>query len=281
VICWQSPPSRSFSLLPPAGHENSDSLCYHSCVPGAKLITLVLVFFLTSVVSVVTGSTSLITVPVMITMGIEPHIAIATNMLALTLMSVGGSLPFLGKGTIRWDRLPVSIFLTIIGSTVGAVCLLSVPMRMLRIIVGAAMIAVLSFSIRDRQFGVATNLPEHSRTGAVAGYGVTFLLGIYGGFFSGGYVTLLTSTFVALLGMSFLQAVATTKVVNVFSSGVASLVFFWRGTIDLKLGFVLGIAMFLGGLVGGRLALQLNGLWLRRIFMAAVIALAVKMFWLW
>jgi uncharacterized membrane protein YfcA len=63
-------------------------------VSGAKLSGLIAVFFFTSVVSVVTGSTSLITVPVMIALGIEAHIAVATNMLALIFMSAGGSLPF-------------------------------------------------------------------------------------------------------------------------------------------------------------------------------------------
>jgi len=41
----------------------------------AKLWLLVAVFFLTGIVSVVTGSASLITVPVMIQFGIEPHVA--------------------------------------------------------------------------------------------------------------------------------------------------------------------------------------------------------------
>ena len=49
-------------------------------MPGPKLLILAAVFFLTSIVSVVTGATSLITVPVMIALGIEPHIAVATNM---------------------------------------------------------------------------------------------------------------------------------------------------------------------------------------------------------
>jgi len=250
-------------------------------VLSAKLVTLIAVFFLTSVVSVVTGSTSLITVPVMIAMAIEAHVAIATNMLALTLMSFGGSLPFLGKGVIRQDRLPASIALTIVGSAMGAALLLSVPLRALRIIVGAAMIAVLSFSIRHPQLGVEENRPSPSQTTVISGYAVTFLLGVYGGFFSGGYVTLLTSTFVVLFGMSFLQAVATTKVINLFSSGIASVVFLWRGAIDLKLGLALGIAMFFGALVGGRLTLHLSAVWLRRIFIVAVVALAAKMFWLW
>lgn len=53
------------------------------------LLTLILVFFCTGVISVVTGCTSLITVPVMLQMGIEPDVAIATNMLALTFLSLG------------------------------------------------------------------------------------------------------------------------------------------------------------------------------------------------
>jgi hypothetical protein len=78
-------------------------------MPAAKLGVLIAVFFLTSVVIVVTGSRSLTTVPVMIAFGIEPHIAIATNMLALTLMSVGGSVPFFRSGAIRRDHLLVSV----------------------------------------------------------------------------------------------------------------------------------------------------------------------------
>jgi hypothetical protein len=35
--------------------------------------------------------------PVMMALGIEAHVAVATNMLALPFMSVGGSLPFVGK----------------------------------------------------------------------------------------------------------------------------------------------------------------------------------------
>jgi hypothetical protein len=70
-------------------------------VPASKLAILVAVFFVTSVISIVTGSTSLITVPVMIAFGVEPHVAVATNMMALIFMSVGGSLPFARKGVVE------------------------------------------------------------------------------------------------------------------------------------------------------------------------------------
>jgi hypothetical protein len=47
--------------------------------------------------------------------------------------------------------------------------------------------------------------------------------------------------------------------------------------VDYKLGAILGVTMFLGALVGGHVAMRLSAVWLRRIFLVAVIALAAKM----
>ncbi|WP_375480422.1 TSUP family transporter [uncultured Nostoc sp.] len=76
-----------------------------------QLIILASIFFVASIISVIAGSTSLITVPVMLEFGVEPRTAIATNMFALTLMSIGGTLPFIGKGVINTHRLPLLISL--------------------------------------------------------------------------------------------------------------------------------------------------------------------------
>jgi uncharacterized membrane protein YfcA len=254
--------------------------CYYCRVSGTELSLLIAVFFFTSVISVVTGSTSLVTVPVMIALGIEAHVAVATNMLALTFMSVGASFPFIGRGVLSRSRLLPSVVLTIIGSSLGAFLLLRVPLKALQITIAIAMIGVAVFSLLNKNLGRDSHDTPASHVGVIAGYAATFLLAIYGGFFSGGYVTMLTAAFVLLFGMTFLQAVATTKVINVFSSGVATLVFVWRGVVDLKLGIVLGASMFLGALLGGRIALFLSTIWLRRIFVAAVLGLAARMLWL-
>jgi uncharacterized membrane protein YfcA len=56
---------------------------------GTQLVLLIVVFFLTSAICVITGSTSLITVPVLLDFGMEPRAALATNMFALTFLSLG------------------------------------------------------------------------------------------------------------------------------------------------------------------------------------------------
>jgi hypothetical protein len=111
-----------------------------------QVIWLIAIFFLTSAISVVTGSTSLITVPAMLQFHIEPRVALATNMFALTFMSAGGTLPFLRKPEVNRDRLPLLIVLTLFGSVIGAFLLLHVPTRSVPTIVSFAVIAVAIFS---------------------------------------------------------------------------------------------------------------------------------------
>lgn len=240
-----------------------------------QLLILITVFLIASVISVITGSTSLITVPVMLQFGIEPRTALATNMLALTLMSVGGTLPFIGKGVIDRPRLPLLIVLTLVASIVGALLVLVVPSRSMPLIISISMIVVTMLSIANRKAGVVPAEGIPSRIAEIAGYVVTFILGIYGGFFSGGYVTLLTAAYVMLFRMTFVQAIATTKLINIFSSLVATFILMIQGIIDYKLGMILGLTMFVGGIIGGRITLSLSTIWLQRIYLTVVTILTI------
>lgn len=241
-----------------------------------QLLLLIAIFFLTSVISVITGSTSLITVPVMLQLSIEPRIALATNMLALTFMSVGGTLPFIGKKAIDRSRLPIMIALTLLGSIIGALLVLVVPSKSMPLIISILMIVVAVFSIINRKAGIVSRIGKPSLIEEIGGYVATFVLGVYGGFFSGGYVTMLTAAYVSLFRMTFVQAIANTKFINIFSSLIATIIFFIQGIVDYKLGIILSITMFIGGVVGSRVALRLSNLWLRRIFLTTVISLALK-----
>jgi uncharacterized membrane protein YfcA len=238
-----------------------------------ELALLSLVFFAISVISVVTGATSLITVPVLLSVGVEPRTALATNMLALTLLSTGGAVPFLMRGEFERRGLPCLLGLTFIGSFAGALLVFALSEDLLRIIVAVAMVTVGIVILRPMR---PTETVRSNTARRLTGYVVTLLLAAYGGFFSGGYVTMLTAAWIALLGMSFKQAVATTKFANLISSLAAVAIFAARGAIDWHLGALLSAAAFLGAILGARWTLRLNEAWLRRAFVGVVLALALK-----
>src|SRR6185369_7956166 len=116
-------------------------------MPAINLIVLIILFFLTTVVGVVTGSNSLITVPVMFQFGIDEKVAVATNMFGLTFMSVGATIPFLRQGKINVGRVSPMIVLTVIGSAIGATLVGLITNQSIKLIVSIAMIAVTLFTV--------------------------------------------------------------------------------------------------------------------------------------
>jgi uncharacterized protein len=243
-------------------------------MPFLHILILSVIFLIASIISAIAGSTSLITVPVMLEFGIEPRTALATNMLALTLMSVGSTLPFLGKGAIALKRLPLLIVLTLAGSILGALLVLVVPSRSVPLIISISIVVVAALSIANRNAGIIPNDKLPPPIAEFAGYAATFILSIYGGFFSGGYVTLLTAAYVMLFRMTFLEAIATTKAINIVSSLVATVIFIKNGLVDYQLGLILGSSMFIGGIIGGRITLSLSNVWLQRIYLTVITLLA-------
>jgi uncharacterized membrane protein YfcA len=190
-------------------------------------------------------------------------------------MAVGATIPFLKQKVIDYKRISPLVLLTIIGSAIGAILVGLISSRAIPIIVSVSMIAVTIFTLVKRNAGVQ-KAETVSANSLIITYVLTFLLGIYGGLYSGGYVTMLTACFVAFFGLTFTEAVAGTKFINIFSSSIATLIFMWQGLVDYKIGAVLAVTMFVGAYIGAKTVTRINDVWLKRIFLFSVLLLAIK-----
>lgn len=244
-------------------------------MPFQSLVLLIVLFALTSAIGVVTGSNSLVTVPVMFQFDIDPKTAVATNMFGLTFMNIGATIPFLRQGIIDRQKVSPLIWITLVASGIGAGLVLLITPQNIKLLVSIAMIAVTIFTLVKRDAGIA-EAAEISQRARILTYILTFALGIYGGLYSGGYVTILTAVYVAFYGMTFTESVASTKLINVFSSLIASAIFMWQGLVDYKLGIILAVTMFIAAYFGAKIVTKLSDVWLKRIFIATVLILAMK-----
>ncbi len=226
-------------------------------------------------VGVSTGGLSLVTVPLLIFSGLSPHNAVATNMFGLIFMSLSGAAGFAPE----IKKTPVSLTLklsviTAVASFAGAGIVLAVDEKALRSVIAVVILAVTVIVFFNRRAGLneRTDSPRRGRT---AGWIAVFVLGIYGGFFSGAYITILTYVFILLWGMSFLRAAGLTKVLNTFSSAAACAYFIYYGAVDFSYALPISAAMFAGGYAGARIAVLKGNRWLRNIFMAAAAAMSI------
>lgn len=228
--------------------------------------------------SISVGGTSLITVPLLIALGMESKDAVATNMFALIFLSLAGAVGF-RKEIKKESRKRLALFsvLTVFGSVIGAHIVLALSEDILKKVIGAMIIVISGSLFLKRELGLKESRGETSMVKFVLGALSVFALGVYGGFFSGGYVTLLTLLFVLVFGFNFLQAVSVTKVFNVFSSLVACAVFYFHGLVDFSVGIPLALSMSLGAYLGTVLALRKGSLWMKYVFVTAAVLLAAQL----
>jgi uncharacterized membrane protein YfcA len=235
--------------------------------------------FIVSIFSVTVGGTSLITVPLLISFGMVSKNAVATNMFALAFLSMSGGVGF-RKETAEIPRKMLALFyiLTIFGSMLGASLIVVINKEILKKVIGVMIIVIGGSLFFAKELGIRERKEKISKIKFVGASLSILILGIYGGFFSGGYVTLLSYVFILVLGLDFLQAAYITKIFNVLSSLAASAFFYYHGLIHFKAGIPLALSMSLGAFLGTKLAVRKGNLWIRNIFIITVILLAVKLF---
>jgi uncharacterized membrane protein YfcA len=242
----------------------------------ASFISLII-----SIFSVSVGGTSLITVPVLISLGMSAKTAVATNMFALIFLSLCGAAGL--KKASRITQFKLFAFLSVLtvgGSFLGANMVLTIDQDVLRKIISVMIsIMALSFLIK-KNLGLQEAMGQISNKRLVAGSLLIFILGIYGGFFSGGYVTLLSFVLLLIFNLNFLQVAFAAKVFNIFSSAAAFILFYFHGLVDFSVGIPLACSMSLGAIIGAKLAIKKGNIWIRNLFLFAVALLALKLLFL-
>lgn len=240
-----------------------------------RVAALCAVMLVTGAVGAITGGNSLVNVPILIVAGMSPRQAVATNMFAVLFMTVSASVRFARAGLIRAKLAAPLGVLTAVSSALGAALAVRLPEAIVKTIVGVSMTLLVVFMLARPD--ASARKESVAPTAPVLGFVLAFLLGIYGGLFSGGYTTLMTFLGVACLGLRMLESVALMKPVNLVSCAAASLVFFAARLIDWRVGVPLALANLVGGYLGAHLAVRTSERAVKALFLATVASLALKL----
>ena len=245
---------------------------YAAVVNLPVLLGLTLTSGVAAGIGAITGGNSLLTVPVMLLAGMDPGVAVATNMVASLGLTISATGRFLVARAVPRSPTLALAALAVPGSLLGAELAVSLPRTVRRAGVAGGMLAIALLLWRRPSFGAAPGQATPARR--AVGYLGSALLAVYGGVFSGGYTTVLTLGAVALFGVSFKQAVALTKPVNLASCAAAVALFAWRGAIAWTVALPMAGAALVGGWIGAHLAQGRDDRKLRKLFLWLVLTLA-------
>ncbi|MFC0553091.1 sulfite exporter TauE/SafE family protein [Planotetraspora thailandica] len=229
-------------------------------------------------VDAVVGGGGLLQLPVLILAGLSPVQALATNKSAAIFGTASAAVTYV-RGT-KLDKgvaVPAGA-LAVLFAGIGAASAALLDASVLNPLVMVVLLGVAAFVTLRPAFG-RTPQPHLRTRGrvvagvAVAGVGIAFYDGILGP----GTGTFLLIAFTSLLGMDFVNASATAKVINTGTNLGALIVFGVQGHVWWALGLSMAVCNIAGAQLGVRMALKRGAGFVRIVLLCVVVALVAKL----
>lgn len=224
--------------------------------------------FLASAVNAVAGGGTLISFPVLVGIGLPPIVANATSTAGIWPGGLGSIWGF-RRELVRADRRLVWLSLTfLLGGVLGALLLRATSARAFDqlvpfLILFAATLFALRGSVQawlQRRSGGGPRPLHH----LWAGVPLTFLTGVYGGYFGAG-MGIMNLSVLALLGATdLLEMNALTSLYGLVANAVALAVFAVSGLIHWPYAAAMAGGALLGGYGAAGVARRIGRVWLGR-----------------
>ena len=239
-----------------------------------ELIILLISGFVSGIMNSIAGGGSFVAFPALVFLGYSPITANATSALALWPGTLASMIAYKKDLAANSKKLPLYIFLSLIGGAIGALFLLNISNENFSQIVPYLILtATLLFTIRTRfinKIQQATPSPFAANSNFYNLIMILLLLAIaiYGGFFGAGMGILLLALF-SLMGMNNInQMNALRTYVGVCANSIAIIIFIISGIILWKQAMIMALGSATGGFFGAYYARRLPQIWVQRFAIA-------------
>jgi uncharacterized membrane protein YfcA len=223
----------------------------------------------------IAGGGGLITLPVLLSFGLDPQHALGTNKLQASFGSGSASWHYAQARTLALKDCTQGFVLSFLGAALGALAVQQVDPSFLRRAIPVLLIGVAIYTMLRPRLGVEDLHPRMGRGAFYLTFGL--LLGFYDGFFGPGTGTFWTMAFMLGLGFNMTRATGYAKVMN-FASNISSLAFFLPGgNVCYAAGLTMGVGQVLGAKVGSRMVIARGTKFIRPVFISVVLALTLKL----
>lgn len=242
-----------------------------------ELAVLIVVAFFAGFVDAIAGGGGLLQVPGLhiFMEGASVPDVFGTNKGSSIAGTAIATLRYARAGMLRLGPAAAAALISLPFSLFGAMTVRAVDPTILRPLVLVLLLAVFVFTLKRPALGEAAAGVSESvarRRSLALGAG----LGFYDGFFGPGAGTFLVFGFVRGLGMDFLRATASAKLVNLATNVAALALFATHGNVRWHLAVPMAAANVAGALLGTKLAMKQGAPLVRKALLGVVVVLLGK-----
>ncbi|MCR6669893.1 TSUP family transporter [Devosia ginsengisoli] len=226
-------------------------------------------------VDAIAGGGGMIGVPALLSAGLPPVAALATNKMQSVVGTAMAAATYWRRGFISLKALLPALILTYAGSLVGALVVRQIDITLLDVAVPVALIGIALY------FLFAPNLSDADKAARLP-FGLFvpvmgLLIGFYDGIFGPGTGSFFTIGFVMLFGLGLTRASGNTKILNLVSNLAALTIFIPAGDVVWPAAIAMAIGQIVGGYIGARTGIRYGAKVIRPLVVVVSIALALRL----
>jgi uncharacterized membrane protein YfcA len=227
---------------------------------GPELILLAVSGIFAGAINAAVGSGTLITYPALLSIGLSPVTANATNSLGIVPGAISGAWSYRQELVGRRKELLRWSVATAVGAVVGAGLVVILPAKVFAFVVPWLMVsACLVVAVQP----LIVKSLERRRTSQGATRVAIGAVGLYGGYFGAGQGIASLAVLMSFAGNTIHRANAAKNVLAAVTNGTAAGVFLLAGRVVWIPALILGVTTLVGGFGGGGIAKRLPSAWLR------------------
>jgi hypothetical protein len=239
------------------------------------LIALGFVGVVAGFVDAIAGGGGLISVPALLTAGLPPVAAFATNKMQSAIGTTIAATTYWRRGFVDINAIGPAIVAMFVGSFLGALAVKQIDTTVLSYIVPVALICIaVYFTFAPR----LTDADSHARLNfAVFVPVMGLVVGFYDGILGPGTGSFLTLGFIALFGLGVTRAAANTKFLNLASNLGALALFIPSGDVVWPIAATMAVGQIAGGYLGALTGIRFGARLIKPLVVVISIALAVRL----
>lgn len=220
------------------------------------------------------GSSSAITTPAWLALGVPLPTAVATDKLAAAIWTLFGARNYLRRRAIDWPLLMGMMVLGLAGAWFGAALTVRIDPAVLKRVVGAIIILCLAVMIVRPSLGAEAGPPRASRLAVGA---CAIPMGFYEGMLGSGNSLVASLLFCVGRGYDLVGALGHYYVLAFAWCALAAVSYIGQGYGDVALMLPATIGSSLGGYLGSRVASERGSRFVRTVFVVAGSLLGLKL----
>lgn len=202
----------------------------------------------------IAGGGGMVTLPILLSVGLPPHLALGTNKLQSPFGSLTSTIKYARSGLFKWKEIWPGIIFTFLGAMTGTILIQRLSATFLEKAVPILLGLIFLYTLIKKNLGSKRKKQKISSWMFFITFGL--ILGFYDGFFGPGTGSFWTIAFVTVLGMDLRGATGATKPMNLTSNLTALVFFILGGNVVFSLGLIMAAGQVIGSLGGSHLVIK-------------------------